>query len=192
MFGPNRHNQKGMFENVEIRQNIVKPYFRKIGVDPLGQNPLPNNRQVFEVSQPQVDSFRNQIEKVMVKEGYKTGPWFYKGAKSCLVWYIWAQAFPTAKWVIVRRKSEDIADSCLRTSFMKAYKNQAGWISWVEKHERRFDEMRTAGLDVIEFWPSKVIEGDWHYAEKFVTGLGLEYKDNLIKSFIDPTLYRRS
>ena len=41
MSGPTQNNQKGMFENQRIRNEIVKPYLRKSGYDPMGQYPLP-------------------------------------------------------------------------------------------------------------------------------------------------------
>lgn len=195
MFGPNKNNQKGMFENKEIRQNVVKPYLKKIGVDQLGQKPLPNNRQVFEVSDEEVVQFRKKVQKVFQQQGKSlnltNADWFYKGAKICLIWYLWACAFPRARWIVVRRRKEDIINSCLRTTFMRAYKNEEGWARWVDVHERRFDEMRSAGLDIFEFWPSVVIEGNFDHAEEMINHLGLEYRDNLVKAFVDPTLYRR-
>jgi hypothetical protein len=181
-----------MFENQVIRQDIVKPYLRRMGVDPLGQRPLPSNRQIFETNKVQAEAWRTRIREVMINEGYQNGPWFYKGAKICLVWLIWHLAFPEAQHVVVRRKAEDIADSCMRTSFMRAYSDKRGWLKWVAKHEKRFDEMKQAGLNVTEFWPSKVIAGDFDYAREFVEGLGLKYNDALVKAFVDPTLYRRS
>ena len=42
MRGPNKNNEKGMFENVRIVQNLTKPYLRGIGADQLGQYPLPD------------------------------------------------------------------------------------------------------------------------------------------------------
>jgi len=192
MFGPNKNNQKGMFENKEIRQNLVKAYLRKIGADPLGQNPLPNKRQVFEVNDREAMEWRSRIQSIIQHQGYIDGDWFYKGAKSCLYWYLWHLAFPNAKWVIVRRNAQDIANSCMRTSFMRAYKNKEGWIKWVDIHKRRFEEMKIAKLDVIEFWPSLVINGDFKHIEELTDFLGLEYKKNeqLLRSFIDPSLYR--
>jgi len=192
MFGPNKFNQKGMFENIEIRQNVSKPYLKKIGVDPLGQKPLPNNRQIFEVSKNDVQNLRMRAQLIMQSQGYIDGPWFYKGAKACLVWYLWHLAFPNAKWVIVRRDSIDIAKSCMRTRFMRAYSDRPGWLRWVDSHLRRFDEMHAAELDVQEFWPSKVIEGDYAYAQDFIEPLGLTWKEPLVRAFVDPTLYRRS
>lgn len=193
MFGPNKHNQKGMFENKEVRQNVNKPYLKKIGCDPLGQYPLPNNRQVFEVSDTDIVELRTRVQLIYHHQGYINGEWFYKGAKICLVWYLWHRAFPNAKWIIVRRSAQDIANSCLRTSFMRAYKDKDGWIKWVRQHQRRFDEMKSAGLNVFEFWPSKAIDGDFDHIREMIYFLNLEYEKNeqLLQSFIDPSLYRR-
>ena len=47
--GPNRYNQKGMYENAKIRNSIVKPYLREIGMDPKGQFPLPNVKTIPDI-----------------------------------------------------------------------------------------------------------------------------------------------
>jgi len=190
MYGPNTFNQKGMFENILIRQDIVRPYLKKIGADPMAQRPLPNNRQVFEVSPPEAEEFRRRIQQTIQYQGYKDGPWFYKCPKSCLIWYIWHLAFPNAKWIIVRRDHDGIISSCLKTRFMRAYQDAAGWQTWIDQHERRFKEMKTAGLDVQEFWPSTLIAGDFEPAKKLVEGFGLTWNDKICRAFIDPHLYR--
>ena len=189
MFGPNQHNQKGMFENKVIRQDISKPYLKKIGADPLGQKPLPNNRQVFEVSQREIKELRTRVVLAMQNQGYVDGPWFYKGAKSCLVWYLWHMAFPKAHWIVVRRNTTDIAKSCMRTRFMKAYNTEAGWVGWVGEHKKRFAEMKMAGLDVVDFWPIKMCNGDFSEAQKLIESLGMKWEDKLCRAFIDPKLY---
>jgi len=191
MFGPNEFNQKGMFENREIRQDIVKPYLKKIGVDPLGQRPLPNNRQIFEVSPRQIEVWKKLITESMIKQGYKDGPWFYKGAKCCLVWYLWHMAFPAAKWIVVRRNDRDIAKSCLKTRFMRAYKDEQGWMDWVQEHKKRFNEMKIVGLNIFEFWPSTAIKGDFSSAKEMIEWLELNWQDKLCRAFVDPKLYSK-
>lgn len=191
MAGPNVHNQKGMFENNVIRQTMVKPYLKSIDCDPLGQKPLPNVRQIFDVTEEQANSWRSRVIKIMKSQGYKEGPWFYKGAKSCLYWYLWHRAFPEAKWIIVRRDADDISRSCMQTSFMRAYRDVLGWLRWVSTHEKRFRQMDTAGLQIMEVWPRKMIDGDFSEMEKVIDWLGLEWKDSLIRAFVDPKLYGR-
>jgi len=191
MSGPNQNNQKGMFENSAIRQNIVKPYLKGIGCDPLGQKPLPSNRQMFEATQEQAARWKERVEAVMKAEGYKEGPWFYKGAKSCLYWYLWHLAYPEAKWIVVRRDANDIARSCMRTSFMRAYRDVIGWLRWVEEHEKRFHQMHVAGLQIREVWPKKMIDGDFEEMKSAIEWLGLAWNENMIRAFVDPALYGR-
>ncbi len=186
MYGPSAQAQRGMFESRYLRTNIVKPYLKSIGVDPMGQKPLPNNRQVFEVSKPEAEQWKKNIEDMVIREGYKDGPWFIKCTKSAHFWYMWHLAFPKAKWIIVRRNHKDIINSCVKTRFMRAYKDAAGWQRWIDQHEKRFAEMRTAGLDLTEFWPSYLCEGKWGYGKEFVEGLGLYFNEKMIKAFIEP------
>lgn len=187
--GPNKNNKKGMFENNRIRQDIAKPYLKSMGCDPLGQKPLPSNNQIFNISDDQARRWRLKILKVFKDEGYRQGYFFYKGAKICLYWYLWHKAFPKAKWIIVRRDANDIARSCMQTSFMRAYRDVIGWLGWVEEHEKRFEQMKLAGLNVKEVWPSKMIKGDFEEIEGAISWLGLDYNEGLVRSFVEPALW---
>jgi len=196
MSGPNKNNAKGMFENVVIRNSIVKSYLRGIGMDPLGQFPLPN---IDKLSIP--NNWKRRIEFVIKKEGYENGPWMYKGAKMCLMWPIWNHAFPNAKWIIVRRRTGDIVSSCFKTSFMRAYQKthvqkaigvdneRDGWIWWVRQHEKRFVEMIIEGLNVKIVWPERMVSGDYRQMMDTIEWLGLEWKSEVL-SFIDPKLWK--
>jgi hypothetical protein len=190
--GPTKYNRKGMFENSEIRNAIVKPYLRDIGCDPLGQKPLPDINKVRDVNSLMVARWRKQIVDLVRKQGYKDGPWFYKGAKMCLMWPLWNAAFPDAHWVVVRRDSEDIVTSCLKTSFMRAYRSRSGWLQWVAEHEMRFEEMYDAKLKVQEVWPQRAINGDLTQLQMVVNNLGLDWKFDEVKGFIEPTLWHKS
>lgn len=195
MSGPTRNNRAGMFENARIRNTLVKPYLDRRGVDRLGQYPLPD---IQHLSIP-ID-LRARVIKVMLDQGYTQGPWFYKGAKMCLVWPVWHYAFPDAKWVIVRRNTDDIVDSCLRTSFMRAFtrpenrkavgakSERDGWLWWVKQHETRFVEMITTGLDVKVVWPERMVQGDYRQAVEVIKWCGLEWNSDVL-GFIDPKLW---
>ena len=196
MAGPNRNNAKGMFENVHIRDQVTKPYLRFHGADPLGQWPLPDlDRLVIPVD------WRRQVEQVFVDQGYESGPWFYKGAKSCLFWPVWHYAFPNARWIIVRRHKQDIIQSCMKTGFMRAFNNnrvqravgaadeREGWAWWVERHLDRFREMQDAGLNVRVIWPERMIQGDYQPLYETIEWLGLSWNSEVL-SFIDPKLWK--
>lgn len=197
MSGPNKNNMKGMFENVEIRNKIVKPYLRSLDVDPMGQYPLPKIDTL-----PIPVDWNTQINAVMHNQRYSRGPWFYKGAKSCLCWPVWHYAYPNAKWIIVRRRTGDIVSSCLKTSFMRAFarkgvqqiinvKNEIdGWKWWVRQHENRFVEMIQTGLNVKIVWPERMVYNNYQQMSEAIEWLGLEWKSKDVFDFIDPKLWK--
>ncbi len=196
MSGPNKNNAKGMFENARIRNCITKPYLRDLGCDALGQFPLPDiDKLVIPYD------WRNRIEQIMIEDGYKSGPWMYKGAKMGSFWPVWHYAFPNAKWIIVRRKSSDIVNSCVKTSFMRAFQNEKnqkavgvnteeeGWLWWVHQHEQRFVDMIQAGLNIKIVWPERMVTGDYQQIMETMNWLGLPWKSEVL-SFIDPRLWK--
>lgn len=196
MSGPNGYNQKGMFENAYIRNQIVKPYLKNIGVDSKGQYPLPDINTL-----PIPKDWRQRIEQVMHTEGYNKGAWMYKGAKMCLMWPVWQYAFPDAKWVIVRRRTGDILNSCLKTGFMTAFAHpnnqhavgaedeKEGWLWWVHQHEQRFIEMMTEGMNIKVVWPERMVDGDYSQMQEMIDWLGLEWSED-VYSFIEPKLWK--
>jgi len=185
MSGPTKNNKRGMFENEKIRNKIVKPYLADLGVDPMGQHPLPDIHRLHPSAAMQRD-----VEGIIKSEGYEEGPWFYKGAKMCLFWPLWNVHFPTAKWIIVRRADEDIVFSCMRTVFMRAFQSEEGWQDWVDEHKDRFVEMFEAGMNIREVWPSKFVNGDFtEIHEVVVRFLGLEWNKKAVMDFIEPALW---
>ncbi len=187
MSGPTRFNKKGMFENSEIREQIVKPYLDFLGVDRLGQKPLPDVNNL----KPHA-GLRRRVETAMKFQGYRKGLYFYKGAKLCLIHPVWNKAFPGAKWIIVRRKDEDIINSCMRTGFMRAYNTEAGWQTWVDHHKERFVEMLSnPNMNVVEVYPTKFIEGDFSEIEQVINKLGLKWREDQVKEFINPALWSK-
>lgn len=197
MSGPNQNNAKGMFENVRIRQSIVKPYYISLGVDRLGQYPLPD---INDLQIP--PGWKDRVEQVFIDEGYEKGPWMYKGAKMCQHWPVWNYAFPEAKWVIVRRKTPDIIRSCMRTGFMRAFSKPQhqravgaineyeGWFWWVQQHVDRFQEMVNEELQTVQVWPERMVDGDFGQIQEMIEWLGLEWREDEVRAFIEPKLWK--
>lgn len=182
----NHYNPKGMYENREIVDKITKPYLKELGCDPMGQYPLPDVHKM-QVKQ----DIASQFYHIMDLHGWDgETPLFYKDAKTCLFWPVWRYAFPNAKWVIVRRQDKDIVNSCLKTGFMRAFNDIEGWQWWVDQHKQRFREMQEAGLDLMQIWPEKMVAGDYTQIEQVIQWLGLEWKDQEVKDFIEPKLYK--
>lgn len=193
LVGAHPLNPKGFFENRHIRQEIVKPYLTSIGADPLGQDPLPD---IFAVLRSlEVEDADHEVRlrygftSTMIDEGYEGGPVYYKGAKMCLVWPLWHAAFPKARWIIVRRPTEDIIASCIRTNFMRAHgTDKAAWRGWVKHHEDRFQEMMAPanGLDCREIKSNEVAAGNFSELSGIVRSLGLDWLEDQADRFLVP------
>ena len=185
-YGPNEWNKSGMYENKEIREHILKPYLFICSADPLGQDPLPDIDRLIPLA-----NLREKIETVIKFQGYKRGPWYYKGAKMCLVWPTFHEAFPTARWIIIRRRDEDIVNSCLRTPFMRAHSTEAGWQAWIDVHKKRFEEMiENPDMDTVEVWPEKFVLGDFDEIRAAMEHVGLHWNEKAAAQFVNPKLWR--
>ena len=182
-FGGYMSNKRGMFENDRIKETIVKPYLDSIGCDPLGQNPLPKTIKSLPMD------WKEEVEKIMVAENYKGGAWMYKDSRSSLLWQVWNHAYPDAKWIIVRRKPGDIVQSCMKTAYMNAYKDEAGWLQWIHEHENKFVEMITEGLNCKVIWPERMLHGDYKQLYDTLEWLELPWKVDVL-TYIDPLLYK--
>lgn len=192
MSGATNYNRKGMFENSMVRDYLTKNYLKNQGWDPMAQNPLPDIETVKAHAETQGARFRQTVISIFRDQGCRfDGQWFYKGAKMCLMWPIWNEAFPEARWIIVRRNAEDIVRSCLRTGFMRAYKLRSGWLQWVAEHEKRFEEMHEAKLRVQEIWPQRMINGDFTQMQMVINWLGLVWDLDNVREFIEPKLWSR-
>jgi len=183
--GPTPFNKKGQFENSEIREKIIKSYLRQIGADPLGQKPLPQSDNL-----PMDKSIRKKMLSVMKNQGYTDGLWYFKDTKMCLVWPVFAAAFPEAQWIIVRRRKEEIVLGCLRTRFMHKRKSAASWAKWVDVHSRRFEEMKEH-LQCLEVWPEKMFQGNFGEMKKAINWLGLEWNRDVIHDFLEQRLWNK-
>lgn len=196
MSPPNKDVRKGMFENIQILNNIVKPYLSDIGADPFGQYPLPDvNSLRIPVS------FADNVLKVVRGEGYTNGAWMYKGTAMSLMYPVWHYAFPNAKWVIVRRKDDDIVESCLHTAFMNRFDNEDNikavgakdtkdaWYWWVRQHNRRFSEMVEQGLNCKQIHPERMVYGDYSQIYEMLDWLGLKWNSEIV-DFIEPKIWK--
>jgi hypothetical protein len=184
-----RSNPKGMFENLEIRERIIKSLLRGLKADPQVQRSSPKIETCHALAEKLGHLLRDRVKNVMRRQGYEDGRWFYKCPKSCHLWPIWHNAFPEAQWVIVRRRDEDIITSCLKTHFMRAYSNRSGWQGWVDTHKARFGEMVAGELKVWQIWPQRIIDGQFGELQELISWLGLTWNNDGVLDFITPALW---
>jgi hypothetical protein len=193
-FGGSMSNFKGVNENDAIKETLEKPYLVSVWADEMGQYPLPEKRRIKIPL-----TWKESVEEIMEREGYKNGEWFYKSSKACLLWEIWNNAYPRAKWIIVRRRTGDIVESCKKTGYMKAFKDvdkqravgvvseDEGWLWWVHEYEKRFVEMITAGLDCKVIYPGRLVYGDYSQLYEMLDWLRLKWNRKIF-DYIDPLL----
>lgn len=196
--GPSKWNAKGMFENLELRQNVVKPILKQMKMDPRGQYPMPDTKDV----RIPLD-FKERVVNIISGQGWRNNlPWVYKCVKLSLIWPIWFHAFPRSKCIVVRRKTQDIVYSCMRTAFMREFAfsdtlkkigkstEEEGWEWWVEFYKNKFNEMINNGVNIKVIWPEKMVYGDYSEMKDVIEWLGLKWNGPAIVDFIEPKLWK--
>lgn len=178
-----------MLENIKVKDQCSR-HLRAFGHDtlmvPTSELKIPYRWDV-------------SIMQILYQEGYKDGHWVFKSCYLSQMWPIWHQAFPNAHWIIVRRKPEDIVQSCIKTGYMKVFKEQEqrslvgvsceadGWNWWVHQYEKKFVEMIEAGVNCKTIWPERMAIGDYQQLIETMHWIGLEWNPKII-DIIDPML----
>ena len=172
-----------MQENTAIKILIDNYYKYQLHIPINGQNPLPNTRCL-----PEFLNLEVSIYTLLRDQGYnELQSCLLKGFRFAQTWPIWDKTYPNAKWIIVRRRTGDIIQSCLKTGFMNAYSDQIGWLGWIHEHEKLFVEMIEKGLNCKIVWPERMVNGDFQQMQETIEWLGLQWDDS-IKEKIQPLL----
>lgn len=181
-----------MFVNARYQRELIRPFLSESGIDVFHQYPLGHPQRL------KVPTWwKDTLETLLLEEGYQGEPWMVKCPSITLLWPVWAVSFPDAKYVIVRRRTGDIIESCLNTGYMTAFQNlkvlneikvtdeTEGWRWWVNEYEKRFVDMITEGLNVKVVWPHRILTGDYRQIYELLTWIGVGWKSNLV-GWIDP------
>jgi hypothetical protein len=168
-------SKRSMYCNDAIREILVKPYLDRLNVDVDGMNPLPSTDTIVIPA-----LWKSRVEQIMKDEGYKEGPWMYKDSRLAVTWPLWNISFPDAKWIIVRRRTGDVIQSCMKTGYMKAFKDEAGWLGMVEQYEERFREMIAEGINHKIIWPERMVDGDYGQLYELCDWLGIQLTDKAL------------
>lgn len=176
-----------MNENINLK-NLVSHLYCENELDPRGQFPIPVQPYISLYTYNWKDSTLSAIHK----DGYKKDiPWMYKSSRIGQMWPVWNESYPEARWVIVRRRTGDIIQSCFKTGFMTAFKDKGnlqkinavneaeGWMWWIHEQEQRFIEMEKAGLNMRIVWPERMAEEDFTQIKEVVEWLGLQWNENI-------------
>jgi hypothetical protein len=181
-----KENIRGFFENVLLRERVQKEVLRQGNFDPLGVGRLPPANW-----HPIIRDFREIVAAALAAQSYDgRQAWGFKDAKLTLTWRLWHEHFPAARWVIVRRRSEQVIASCLRTSFMKPHSQDPAF--W-ERFVRAYLE-RLAALQRTVHWSRVIDAADiagarFDSLERLVNELGLVWSPDAARDFVAPAYW---
>ena len=166
-------SKRGMYSNDKIREELALLQEVTSGID---EKWIPVN-------------WKREIEDILISQGYKKGMWMYKDSNLSKTWKIWNYAYPNAKWVIVRRRTGDIIQSCMKTGYMTEHSTEAGWLTMVHEYEAKFVEMIIEGLNCKIIWPERMVQGNYEQLYELCEWLGLKWNPDALK-YIDSLLWK--
>ena len=177
-------NPQGQKEHRKIIDTIQKRHLTRHKFDGKGQNPLPPVKWYIEDKDR-----RDKVLKIMESEGLKPMvKWGFKDSKAVLDWRAWDKAFPNAIWIVTKRNTDEIVDSCLRTSFMSKYKDRAGWEKWIKEYDRRIHDLFSNVRQSYRLDTDQVVNYNFSGLQKVISACGLEWNDDKIKKQVKPVV----
>jgi hypothetical protein len=182
----NTANPRGYFEHAVIREQITKQILGKLGHDPLGVASLPP----LELAMP-VKGLSDIITDIILRDGYDgLTPWLYKGAKMSLIWPVFEKAFPAARWIIVRRDTEAVIDSCLRTPFMAQHSSdRLFWEEFAAAYLERLDALARTAQTVITLQSEDVLAENYQALADAMRLCGLVFSEDVANTFVCETYW---
>jgi hypothetical protein len=178
-----KENIRGFFENAILRERVQKEILRQGGFDPLGVRRLPPAGW-----HPAIGNFRQHVAAAIAAQQYDGArAWGFKDAKLALTWRLWHEHFPQARWIIVRRPSDQIIASCMRTSFMKQHSTDPGfWRQFVAEYVERIAALQqTVGCSrTID--SADIVAARLDAIEELVAALGLTWQADAVRAFVAP------
>lgn len=178
-----KENIRGFFENVILRERVQKEVLRQGNFDPLGVRHLPPTNW-----HPVIRNFREIVAAALRAQGYDgEKQWGFKDAKLTLTWRLWHEHFPAARWVIVRRPTEQVIASCLRTSFMKPHSpDPAFWQRFVEAYLDRLETLQRTVSWSRTVEATAIAGGRFDELAKLVGDLDLAWSPDAARDFVAP------
>lgn len=186
MAGVDLQDEKGFYENVQIRERLIIPLLKAQTIDPKGQYPL----KELEPTDIAIENLKAFNSNLLAKQGRKDErAWFYSDFRNVLAWRLWHEAYPQAKWILIERSFGDIVESCLKTGHMQAFKNPAiqnmigvtnerdGWIWWVNEYYKIIGRIRQTVPYVFVLSTKALKEQDYTGVRQLIEWTGLEWDD---------------
>lgn len=159
-----RSNPKGHFENMPLKRRTIEVAGRLTQAG---------------IEAPHVPGWPDTAERIIRADGYKDGPWLWKG--SAMYWRFWEEMDPV--WVCARRRLHAIKASGQKTGFFR-FKPDA-----VVAHLRVMD-MLTFDRGGFDIETEAVVRGDYSTLEPVFDAAGLELDPEIVDKWVEPKLWR--
>ncbi len=181
-------NPRGFFENLTLKNGIIKKLLSDLGADPNGVDPLPDIDNL-----PILPGLGDRIINRIFQEGYDTkGPWAFKDPKLTLLWPVLAQAFPQAHWIIPTRNRADVIRSLTRTSFMRRHSTDPEyWAMFCASYDQRLEALEKSGAKVTRLDTNILAQGDYGQLSSVLEDAGITPQAMLFQKAIEPSLFGR-
>ena len=177
--GATLDNPKGFFEHSVLRDVVERTLFNKLGWDPVKK--LPPVSYVVNSS-----NLKNIIWRILKDDGYKNNkPWLYKSPKASLIWRFYNEAFPKAKWIIVRRNEKNIINSLIRAKSVNFHSTDpVFWKSFLKKYNLRIEKLKKTISNYKEIHSLEIINKNYSNFIKITDWLGLTFEKEKIEKFV--------
>ena len=188
-----------MFENIKLL-NLSRTYLQYPPI--TGYHTPPRDHFFPKTDQLNIPlDWKNKVDHILREEGYRNNQWMFKCSLIAPMWPIWNYAYPNARWLIVRRRTGDVIESCVKTTYMTLCKDQLnldkinvttereGWKWWVHQYEEKFVEMIEAGVNCKIIWPERMVSGDYQQIYETLEWLGFNWSTKIVE-VIDPMLIK--
>jgi len=176
-----------LYQNTCISDELVLSLLQQ-NADPNGYFPLPAiGNQKISVH------LKDNVTKMLSLQGRERGQkWAFVDHRLILDWKAWNAAFPEALWVVVRRDTEDIINSCLKTGWMQTYHKaaiqqrlgvstaEAGWRWMVEQYLIRLQDLYNGVRYNLTIHPHKVARKNYGEIEQLLSICGCQMDENVL------------
>ena len=157
-------NARGFYEHIGFTELLTNYYGRGLVSRGEEVEPMPG--------------FREEILELMVRDGYKGGPWLIKHAT--VYHKIWEEFNP--RFILVRRNS----DSILQSTKSVRWKSNINVVRKGQEVLDRYSDCRCG----VEVSSEKIIQGDYEELHNAFAHCGLVLDEKIVKEFVDPSLWR--
>lgn len=170
----------GIFNETLREHRAAKQWIKRMlrirRLDPSGQHPLPP--EPFTVSAAEMRSLEKAIGRAEVVKDVK------------LLW-VWPQLvtdFPAARFVYVQRNPMEVARSCIRTDFMRAYgRHHAQWFRYARAYQKQAEALHRAAPErtsIVRL--SDYLEGEEGPLRGAVEASGLRWHPRQVRKVLRP------